>query len=288
MSTIYYRDGRWEQSAEMTVPMGLHGLWNGSVIFDGARVIDGTAPDLLLHCQRLTRHAPEMALHSPLSASDIARLACEGAAMFAPDAELYIRPMLFGNGEALFPPARTEFILQVQEYPMPRGGFAACTTSLLRRPSKGVLPVAYKSGWLYLHCLREIALAKDRGFQEVVMLNPDGDVVEFAGSNLFYARNGIVYTPAINGCFLPGVTRRRVIELLREMGVELHETRVELQELFQADEIFSSGNMAKVRPLIRLDDKELPVGPIYRAVEQAYRRFADQWPLSRFREITNE
>jgi len=75
----------------------------------------------------------------------------------------------------------------------------------------------------------------------------------------------VVYTPAPNGTFLNGITRQRVIDLLRGDGITVVEAVLKYQDFVRADEIFSSGNFAKVAPIIRIDDRALQPGPCYRA-----------------------
>jgi branched-chain amino acid aminotransferase len=106
------------------------------------------------------------------------------------------------------------------------------------------------------------------------MLDLLGNVAEFGNSNVFMARDGVVYTPAPNGTFLNGITRQRVIGLLRADGVTVVEAAMSYADFQGADEIFSSGNFAKVAPVIRIDDRALQPGPFYRRARQLYWDFA--------------
>ena len=101
-----------------------------------------------------------------------------------------------------------------------------------------------------------------------------GNVAEFATANLFYARDGVVFTPAPNGCFLDGITRRRIIGLLREDGYEVREERVTVPALMAADEVFSSGNHGKVLPFTRVEERDLQPGPVYSRARQLYWDYA--------------
>jgi branched-chain amino acid aminotransferase len=84
----------------------------------------------------------------------------------------------------------------------------------------------------------------------------------------------VVYTPAPNGTFLNGITRQRVIGLLRGDGVTVVETTLTYQDFLTADEIFSSGNFAKVAPVIRIDDRSLQPGPLFQRARKLYWEFA--------------
>jgi len=88
------------------------------------------------------------------------------------------------------------------------------------------------------------------------------------------AKDGIVYTPIANGTFLAGITRRRVIGLLRDAGTPVVETVLRYSDLQNADELFSTGNASKVLPITKVDDRSLQPGPIYREARELYWQFA--------------
>jgi branched-chain amino acid aminotransferase len=87
-------------------------------------------------------------------------------------------------------------------------------------------------------------------------------------------RDGVVLTPAPNGTFLNGITRQRVIALLRDAGVPVIEKSLTYADFQSADEIFSSGNYAKLSPVTRIDDRALQPGPFYRKARELYWAYA--------------
>jgi branched-chain amino acid aminotransferase len=87
-------------------------------------------------------------------------------------------------------------------------------------------------------------------------------------------KDGVVFTPAPNGTFLDGITRQRLIKLLRDDSVRVVESSLGYRDFQTADEIFSAGNYAKVAPIVRIDDRKLPVGPLYRRTRSLYWAFA--------------
>jgi branched-chain amino acid aminotransferase len=99
-------------------------------------------------------------------------------------------------------------------------------------------------------------------------------VAELATSNIFMAKNGVVFTPAPNGSFLAGITRQRVIGLLREDGVAVVEKTLTYHDFETADEIFSTGNYSKVVPVIRIGGRSLDLGPFYTKARKLYWAFA--------------
>ena len=101
-----------------------------------------------------------------------------------------------------------------------------------------------------------------------------GNVAELATSNIFMAKDGVVYTPIPNGTFLAGITRKRVVGLLRDAGVTVIEKVMTYQDFEASDEIFSSGNYSKVVPVTRIGDRPLEFGPIYTRARKLYWEFS--------------
>jgi branched-chain amino acid aminotransferase len=88
------------------------------------------------------------------------------------------------------------------------------------------------------------------------------------------AKDGAVLTPIANGTFLAGITRRRVIGLLRDAGVTVNETVLRYEDFESADEMFSTGNASKVLPITRIGERSLQPGPLYRKARELYWAFA--------------
>ena len=213
-------DGEWHDKPVKVMDAIGPGSWLASSVFDGARYFDGVAPDLDLHCRRVVDSAAQFGLKAIKSAEEIAALAWEGIERYAPDRSLYIRPMFFAGSGFLIPdPDGTEFalVLEVMEIPEPTG-FSACLTRF-RRPTPETALTEAKAGALYPNVARCLAEALDKGFDNAVVLDGNGNVAEFATANLFLVRDGVAVTPVANGTFLAGITRSRVMALLREAGV---------------------------------------------------------------------
>jgi len=192
---------------------------------------------------------------------------------------LYIRPMYWaeeGTPGTTVPPGAesTRFCLCIYEAPMPKPTGFSVTRSPFRRPTLECMPVNAKAGCLYPNNGRAVLEAKARGFDNCLMNDMLGNVAELATANIFLVKDGAVATPIANGTFLDGVTRRRVIQLLRRRGVEVAETTLRYEDFSAADEIFSTGNFGKVLPIIKIDDRGLQPGPLYRRARDAYWEFA--------------
>ena len=275
---LTYLDGKWVEGNPSIMGPFTHGAWMGQVAWDGARAFRRLAPDLDLHCARVLRSAETLGLAPRMTAAALTALAWDGIEQFPADAELYIRPMYWAerSGTLLVAPDpdSTKWCLTLYEAPMrPPEGFSI-TLSPYRKPSMECMPVDAKAGCLYPNNARALIEANSRGFGNCVMLDLIGNVAELATANLFIGKDGVVYTPAVNGTFLNGITRQRVIRLLREAGVNVVETTLSFRDVQNADEIFSSGNYSKVMPVNRIDERSLQPGPLYRKARELYWDYA--------------
>jgi len=276
--TWTFFDGQWHDGNVPLWGARTHAIWLGSSVFDGARVFENVAPDLDLHCARVNASAKAMALNAGVSADAWIGLVHDGMKKFAPGTTLYVRPMYWAEraGPLALPPdpESTRFALTLYEAPMRAPDGFSITLSPYRRPTPDSAPLDAKAGCLYPNNARAMLEAKSRGFGNCVVCDAVGNVAELANSNLFMAKDGIVYTPIANGTFLAGITRRRVIGLLRDAGTPVVETVLRYSDLQNADELFSTGNASKVLPITKVDDRSLQPGPIYRKARELYWQFA--------------
>jgi branched-chain amino acid aminotransferase len=276
--TWTYFEGDWHEGNVSIMGPRTHAAWLGSVVFDGARAFEGVAPDLERHCARINWSATNFRLKPVVDTASWIELAREGVARFAPNAELYIRPMYWAQhgsgGGVLFDPDSTNWCLCIYEAPMPQPTGNAITLSPFRRPTTECAPVDAKAACLYPNNSRALIEAASRGFNNCLMLDMLGNVAEFGNANVFMARDGVVYTPVPNGTFLNGITRQRVIDLLRGDGAIVVEATLRYEDFEAADEIFSTGNFAKIAPVIRIDDRQLAPGRFYARARKLYWDFA--------------
>lgn len=277
--TWTFVDGAWREGNPPLIGPRSHAFWLCSTVFDGSRAFEGVMPDLDHHCARLNRSAQAIGLKATRQPGEIAEIAREGVGKFAPGTAIYIRPMYWGeNGGATqvaVDPESTRFLLCLYESPMPPAGAGfSLTLSPFRRPSLEVMPVNAKAGCLYPNSARTLVEAKERGFDNAVMLDMLGNVAETATSNIWLVKNGVVATPAVSGSFLNGVTRQRTLKLLRDAGVEAQERTLSYKDFLEADEIFTSGNASKILSCTRIETRELQPGPFARRAKELYWDYA--------------
>ena len=190
MKAIHFIDGQWcEGNPPLLGPM-THATWMASVVFDGCRAFAGVTPDLDLHCQRLTDSANAFGLKPVLSSGEVIELALEGVSRFSAGSELYIRPMYWAEeGSDKFfvtpKPESTRFCMTVFEAPLPQPGDFSICLSNRRRPAPDMAPTDAKAACLYPNSGRALTEAAERGFDNAVLLDFEGNVAELATANIW-------------------------------------------------------------------------------------------------------
>ncbi len=270
-----YFDGAWHDGDVAVMRGADHGLWQGSSVFDGARRFEGVTPDLDRHCARVNRSAEALMLRPTVTVEAMVETIREGLDGFAPGEAVYIRPMYWGiHGSALGLVPSTEetgFAICLETVPMPAADRSTTlTTTRFRRPVLEDAVCDAKAGCLYPNNARMLAEAQARGFGNALVADALGNVAESATANVFMVRDGEVFTPAANGTFLSGITRARHIANLAREGTAVHEAVLTFDDFRRADEVFLSGNLAKVTPVTAFDDRSYQIGPVTRRVREAY------------------
>ncbi|MBE1282963.1 MAG: branched-chain amino acid aminotransferase [Rhodobacteraceae bacterium] len=275
---LTFWDGAWHEGNLPVIRAADHVAWLGTQVFDGARMFDGVMPDLDLHCARLIRSATALGMETDLTGPEIEAIVRDGVKRYPAGAELYIRPMMWAcdgsPGIIDLDPTSTTFSVCIEDLPMPAPGDFSLTVAPYCRPRQDMALTEAKAGSLYPNNGRIMAFARKRGFSNALSLDVDGYVAETASTNVFVVRDGVVFTPVPNGCFLNGLTRQRVIALLRADGVQVIETQMRVEDFEQADEVFCTGNIAKVMPVSRFQERVLGIGPVSARARVLYFDFA--------------
>jgi len=279
MDTLTYWNDTWHEGNPAILGPRDHAFWLSSIVFDGGRAFEGCGPDLDLHAERVVRSARALGLKATKTPDEILALMHEAVRRFGPKAELYVRPMFWAMKGGSVPmsvdPESTQFLLCVYRQPMRAGTpltLGLCRS--IRRPTPESATTAAKASCLYPNSSRGVAEMVARGFQNGIVLDAVGNVAETCSANIFLVRDGTVVTPIPNGTFLAGVTRHRVIQLLRDAGVRVEERTVRVDELERADELFTTGNAGKVQPVSRYESRDLQPGPIGRRAHELYMAFS--------------
>ncbi|MBT2130473.1 branched-chain amino acid aminotransferase [Aliiroseovarius lamellibrachiae] len=274
-----YFNGQWHNSDVAVMKAADHGSWLGTTVFDGARFVDGVAPDLDAHCARVNRSAEALMITPTVDTDAMVEIVREGLSAYSASQAIYIRPMYWAvdGGEMGILPREgsTGFAVCLEEIPMaPPTATTTLTTTRFCRPTLDSAVVNAKAGCLYPNNARMMAEAKSKGYGNALVADALGNVAESASSNVFIVRDGEVFTPIPNGTFLAGITRARHMENMRADGMKVHEVVMSFDDVRAADEVFLSGNMSKLTPVTEFDGTQYnsgeKSGPVTARVRDMY------------------
>ncbi|MFD4122242.1 branched-chain amino acid aminotransferase [Alcaligenes faecalis] len=268
---ITWSNGQWSDTSAPLIGATDHAFWMATTVFDGARSIQGHTPDLDLHCERLNRSAITLGMEPVMTPQQTVDLVHEGLKKLSHSTDYYIKLLYFAPGGFIQPdPATSQLAIHIFESPMPDDSGFSATFSEFLRPDPSMAPTDAKASCLYPNTQRILREASARGFDNAIVLDSKGKIAEFAVANLWIVRDGVVLTPELNGTFLNGITRRRVMQLLRDDGIEVREASLTPQDVLDADEVFSTGNYGKVLHCNRIDDRHYAHGPIETRAHELY------------------
>ena len=219
------------------------------------------------HFERLQNGCRVLKIDLPHSAEELCQITVKLVAMCRFEEDVYIRPLAYKSSESLgvrLHNLESDFLALV----IPWGPYldmdkARCGVSSWRRPDYNVIPPSAKLTGLYINNALAKSEAIEKGFDEAIMLTPDGHISEGSGENIFLVTDGKLVTPAGDNHILLGITRDTVIKLAKEeLGIETIERPVELNELFAAKECFLTGTAAHLTPVGEVDHRPIGDGEV--------------------------
>lgn len=278
-------DGKLIPWNEAQVHVLTHTLHYGVGVFEGIRAYklsDGKTGIFRLeeHIRRLFESAHICELPMPFTQQQIVD-ACVETARASKLEECYLRPLAFvGDGAmglgAMNNPTRMAIIAwKWGAYLGEEGLKKGARTKISSYNRAGVNSLMAK-GKIVGHYVNSILAKREAlklGYDEAIMLDPQGYVCEASGENIFVIRDGVVNTSPLGTSILGGITRSTVIQLMKDMGLEVRERLIARDELYIADEIFMVGTAAEVTPVREVDDRQIGIGsrgPISERVQSKY------------------
>lgn len=196
----------------------------------------------------------------------------------------YIRPLIYRSDIVLSPDITGEYDLAIYMLDMPgyidnSRGLSVCVSSW-QRNSDNALPPRTKATGGYLNSALAIHDAKKAGYDNAILLNQHGEVGEGAVMNLFMVRNGTLITPGMDGDILEGITRRTVMQLAEELGIQVIERTIMRSELYIAEELFFCGTAVEISWCKTVDSVEISKkpGPVTAKLVEAYKLLSATHP----------
>jgi branched-chain amino acid aminotransferase len=267
MDKWVFLSGRFVTSDDAHVHIYDHGFLYGDGAFEGIRAYNGNVFKLDRHVDRLYRSLHALAIEMPYGpgvfADNVRKLVAKSEV-----GDAYIRVTVSrGVSLGLDPKnVKTEPTVVISTdklalYPqsMYENGLEVVTVAT-RISNPQVMEVRIKSLGKYVTNIQAKLEANHVGAGEGLMLSEDGWVAECTGDNVFFVKDGVVYTPPPWIGILQGITRDTVIEIVRAMGISVVEDMFTRFDLYNADESFLTGTAAEVIPMVKLDGRKIADG----------------------------
>jgi branched-chain amino acid aminotransferase len=277
-----WMNGELVDWADATVHVGTHGLHYGSGVFEGIRAYEtdhGTAVFRLEeHLQRFENSAKLLYMELPFSTGDL-RAACWDLIGVNGLPSCYLRPIAYyGYGELGVSSLGNPIDVVILSWPWgaylgeegQSNGIRAKISSW-QRVGANVIPHVAKATGIYLNSMLATMEVRRGGYDEAILLTPDGYIADGPGENIFVVRDGVIYTPDLSASILPGITRDTIIQIAQDLGYRVVEKQLIRTDLYLADEVFMTGTAAEVTPLREVDDNLIgPPGPVTLEIQAAY------------------
>jgi branched-chain amino acid aminotransferase len=277
-------DGACVPTEQAVVPIMSYTLHYGLGAFEGIRAYEGaqgpTVFRLVEHIERLFRSARLVRMEIPFSVDDVVKGCTDVLAKNGMRAG-YLRPIAFvDDGKRGLGAMNNRVRVAIATWPWGaylgdegiKRGIRASVSSTTRMNTRSFMPKGKINGQ-YVNSILAKRAAVLAGFDEAIMLDDDGFVAEATGENIFLVKNGAVITPPLSQPILEGITRDSVIQLARELGLEVREERFGKDTLLLADEVFFTGTAAEVTPVREIDSVTIgrgSRGPITEKIQARY------------------
>ncbi|HEX8750805.1 MAG TPA: branched-chain amino acid transaminase [Nitrospira sp.] len=265
-----WMDGSFVNWADANVHVLTHSLHYGLAAFEGLRCYKGKSGSAIFklqeHVDRLFESAHIGMMTIPYDKKQVAEAIVETVRINKLDA-CYIRPLLYiGYGAMGVYPGDNPIKLAIAAWKWGSylgddalaNGMRACVSSFTRHHVNVSMTRGKISGY-YVNSILAKREAKANGYDEAILLDPEGYVSEGTGENIFVVRKGRIKTTPLTS-ILEGITRNAVIELAREQGVVVLEERFTRDEMYIADEVFVTGTAAELTPVREIDNRRIGTG----------------------------
>ena len=284
MPSYAYFHNHFVPLAEAKIGIMTHALHYGTAIFEGIRGNWNSEREQIYifrpkeHYQRMHNGCRLLKINLSHPVEELCQITVELVRKCGFKEDIYIRPLAYKSSEALgvrLHDLDSDFLV----FAIPWGRYldmdaCRCCISSWRRPADNVIPPQAKITGLYVNNAFTKTEAMDKGFDEGIMLSPDGYVSEGSGENIFLVINGKLVTPPTYNSILIGITRDTIFQLAKnELGIETIERPVVPAELYTADECFLTGTAAHITPIAEIDHRKIgngKVGEITGALQRLY------------------
>ncbi len=259
-----------------------HSLHYGCGVFEGIRAYATTSGPAVFrltdHIVRLFDSAKIFMLDIPYTVEQLVAATKETVRVNGLDS-CYIRPLVYlGYGEMGLNPLPCPVNVSIAVWPwgsylgdegIKRG--VRMKISSWQRHDPNAMPPAAKGTGMYINSSMAKVEALKAGYDEAILLSPQGYVSECTGENIFIVKKGRIITPPVSAGALAGITQDSVMTIARDLGIECEVGHILRSDLYTADEAFLSGTAAEVVPIRSVDDREIgDPGPVTRKLQEVF------------------
>jgi branched-chain amino acid aminotransferase len=281
---VCYFEGDWVPMRDAKVSIMTHAFMYGTATFEGIRAYwnadEGRLYGLKLaaHVERIRQSCRILFMRDVPSVDELTGLIVETVRRNGFREDVYIRPSFYKSTSAIGVRLH-DLDNQLYIIAIPFGNYidtdsgVRVMTSTWRRNADEALPARGKIVGGYVNMAFQKTEAELNGFDEAVVLTADGHVNEASAANLFVVRDGVALTPPVSDDLLEGVTRKAVMELLKNEGIPIEVRSIDRSELYIADEIFLCGTGVQISSVVEVDHRPVgsgAIGPIGRLVRDRY------------------
>ncbi len=259
-----------------------HTLHYGTGVFEGIRAYETTNGPAVFrltdHIKRLHNSAQIMGMEMPYSVEELVE-ATKQTVKSTGLPSCYVRPLAYyGYGEMGLNtlPCKVDVAIACWPWGAYLGDDAVdkgvrMKISSWTRHDHNTMPPAAKTVGNYVNSSLAKVEALKAGYDEAIMLAPNGLVAECTGENIFCVRNGVILTPPLSAGALEGITQSSVTKIARDLGFDIRVDNIARSDLYIADEIFVCGTAAEVGSVSSVDDRKVPCpGPMTKAIATTY------------------
>ena len=279
-----WADGEVVPWHDATLHVMSHVVHYGSSVFEGVRAYDTKqGPMYFRSADHMRRLRESAAIYRMEYAWTDDQLEAATSELIAKNglAGAYVRPIVLrGLGAAGVDPSTSpvRVFIAVWEWGAYLGpealenGVDAGVSSWFR-PAPNTHPAMAKAGGNYLNSSLMKMESKQNGFDEAIALSVDGLVSEGSGQNIFLVKDGVLYTPQVDGTFLQGITRDSIMKIAEDLGIPVKEIHVPRESLYVADEVFFCGTASEVTPVRSVDRWQVGAGrrgPITAKIQERF------------------
>ena len=282
---VVFMDGEYVKAEDAKIPVRNHAFLYGTSVFEGIRAYYNAEEDQMYafrikeHMERILKSGKIMHMSCKYSVDELCAIAKEILQKNNYKTDAYLRPQIYksalkiGPGLLDNPDSLLMFTIPLGDYIDTTKGLNVCVSNWRRSDDNAIPPRAKITG-CYANTALIVTDAKLSGFDDAIVLSPDGHVTEGSAMNLFLVQDGKLVTSNTTDNILVGVTRNTIIQIAKEeLGIETIEREIDRTELYISDEAFYCGTGAQVSPITKIDHRELgdgKVGPIAQQLQKLY------------------